>query len=468
MITVCSRRSLAAALSAAAALLATTAPAAFAVRQDPASTAYVALVTEEEVYLRSGNSDGHYPIGKVKRNEMVRVVDEKYEWAQVQTIGPVFARFHGLVKYPQHLSDRLRPAADGKSAVVLGRIDVIAPNPSAKPDESWKMIARLNPGDIIQILETSTTERGDTLHKIALPESGRVWIKKQFLRPAGAAELAVWTRQLAGLPPEDPAKSGQTVAQAAPETIGAADVARRPSADQVLARDTTPVAPPERAPASGDSAPAVTSNQPAEIIMQSGPAPAASSDTTRRASPAAAPSTEAEARLANLEARYAALQSEPIETAEIEPLRDLYLALAEDFRDTRIVQRYAGARAEQLAIWGELQKRRAEMDKIMERLRLTTGEADAIRVAMNSGKDYVAIGRLTASVIYDGRNMPNLLRLQDPGTGRTVAYLQPDQEDLPLAEMVGQLIGIVGTREYDGGLRITLITPTRVDLLSPN
>jgi hypothetical protein len=401
---------------------------------------------------------------------MVRVVDEKYEWAQIQTVGPVFQRFYGLVKYPESPSDRLRLAADGKSAMILGRIDVIAPNPAVRPDESWKMIARLNPGDVIQILETSTTERGDTLHKVALPESGRVWIKKQFLRPASAAEQAAWSRQLAGLPPEDPAASAAAAAQTAPETIGAADLTRRPSADQVLARDNTPVSPPDRAAESGASTPAVTSNQPAEIVMQPGPTPATTTadSPSRPASPAAGPSSEAESRLANLEARYAALQTEPIETAEIEPLRELYLALAAEFKDTRTIQRYAGARAEQLAIWGELQQRRAEMDKIMERLRLTTSEADAIRVAMNSGKDYVAIGRLTASVIYDGKNMPNLLRLQDPGTGRTVAYLQPDQENLPLADMVGQLIGIVGTREYDGGLRITLITPTRVDLLSPN
>ncbi|MCZ6834486.1 MAG: hypothetical protein O7G85_01810, partial [Planctomycetota bacterium] len=149
-------------------------------------------------------------------------------------------------------------------------------------------------------------------------------------------------------------------------------------------------------------------------------------------------------------------------------LRQLYLDLAEAHGDRQVVLRYAKARAEQLDIWGELQDRRSEMEKIRTRLRLTTEEAEAIHQAMASGKDYVEVGRLSASVIYDGKSLPRLFRLQHPGTGRTIAYLEADQDELELGGMLGQLIGIIGTRQYDGGLRLTLIQPTRVDLLSPN
>ncbi len=59
-----------------------------------------------------------------------------------------------------------------------------------------------------------------------------------------------------------------------------------------------------------------------------------------------------------------------------------------------------------------------------------------------------------------------MLRLQDPGTGRTVAYLEPDRH-FDLTGMLGQLIGIMGDRAYDPALRLNLISPRRIDLLAP-
>ena len=80
---------------------------------------------------------------------------------------------------------------------------------------------------------------------------------------------------------------------------------------------------------------------------------------------------------------------------------------------------------------------------------------------------YVAIGRLDASIIYDGRRLPKLLRLRDPITGRTVGYLEPD-EQFNFADMLGKRIGVVGERTYEGGVRLNLIHPTRIDLLEPH
>ena len=76
------------------------------------------------------------------------------------------------------------------------------------------------------------------------------------------------------------------------------------------------------------------------------------------------------------------------------------------------------------------------------------------------------MGTLSVSRVYDGSKLPKLYRLQEPGTGRTVAYLQPSDE-ADLIPMLGQLIGIVGEKSYDPGLRLTLVTPRRIDLLAP-
>ena len=431
--------------------------------QSNANQPYIAVINQDEVYIRSGNSDGHYPMGKVKRGEFVRVIGEKYEWAQVQTIGPVFKKYYGLIKYPERFADRLRIAPDKKSARTLSRIDVIAPNPDpkVKPGDSWKMIARLNPNETIQILRTSTTYRGETLHEIVLPETAKVWIKTKFLRRATAEETARWNRMLAGV--EEPrTEAKETVASNPPQPIGATP-GEQAQPERVLAKDTVPVNPvvTERKPPASSSP---STNPPAEVIMQ--PGPEAASPAPRSELPPRKKS-KAEKRLEELEATYRLLQEEPIESAEIQPLRNLYLDLAAKHTDDVVVLRYAKARVEQLEIWSDLQVRRAELKRIKTRLRLTSNEAKAIHRAMEDGREYIGIGRLSASIIYDGKLLPRLLRLQDPDTGRTVAYLQPKDDEFKLGGMLGQLIGIVGESAYDGGLQLTLITPERIDLLAP-
>lgn len=424
-------------------------------------SSFVAAINEDEVYIRSGNSEGHYPIGKAKRGELVRVIDEKYEWAQIQTIGPVFERFHGLVKFPERFADRLKLSDDRKSALTMGRIEIIAPNPNVRPGESWKMIARLEANENLEILEIGRTKRGELLYKIVLPKTARVWIKRKYLRHADPAEITQWNRRLAGLDPE--AKRPPVAVRNTPQPVGTKDE----TPERVLARDTTPVNPVTTPDPTPTEIPAVTTNQPAVIVTQPGPEP---SEARSRVTSAQARRMKiaAEKRFAELETMYTRLQEEPIENAEITPLRQLYLDLVEDFGDDhKTVARYANARSEQLEIWAELQQRRLEMNKIKARLKLTSTEAVAIRQAMDAGQEYIAIGRLSASIIYDGIKLPRLLRLQDPGTGRTVAYLEPNEAVFELGEMLGHLIGIVGTSDYDGGLRLTLIEPDRIDLLTP-
>ena len=77
---------------------------------------------------------------------------------------------------------------------------------------------------------------------------------------------------------------------------------------------------------------------------------------------------------------------------------------------------------------------------------------------------YEIVGRLDASTIYDGKRLPKLLRIRDVATGRTLAYLEPDDR-FDYANLLGHQVGIVGTRTDDTGLRVTLIEPRRIDVL---
>ena len=112
-----------------------------------------------------------------------------------------------------------------------------------------------------------------------------------------------------------------------------------------------------------------------------------------------------------------------------------------------------------------MQDRKLELSRLQRAARDTANKAQKARLALEAG-GYSAIGRLNASSVYDGSRLPRLFRLRDPETGRTIVYLK-ESERFNLPGMLGELIGIVGNKSYDGGLQITIIAPQRIEVLTP-
>jgi hypothetical protein len=438
---------------------------------------YLAAVNQDDIYVRSGPADSYYPFGRIKAGDIVKVIGEKYDWARVVTVGPAFDEFFGYLRDPKDQTNRVRVEAGGKRCRTLGRVDLLAPNLNTKynPRDSWKRILLLEADVALTLLEPPSDTELEVVYKVALPPKAEGWISVAFLEPATADQTAAWLAAVE--PPSDgsgrPAAGGE----------------RRPSREDVLAREE-PVLPPVRTPPpapgqTGQVAPVpgtgpgpaaadravIDATTPADRSAATGDLPAAATGEemaaiSPQATAASRARAEAEAKLEALEEMYRQLRREPIETAEVLPLRQLYLNLADETIEHEAVSIYAMSRAEQLAIWADLQERRAEISRLRKRLRMTVEEAEAVRLALESRRDYVAVGRLTVSTIYDGRRLPALYRLQDAGTGRTIAYLRPT-EAFNLGAMIGQIVGIVGEKGYDGGLRLNLVDPARIDLLAP-
>jgi hypothetical protein len=78
---------------------------------------------------------------------------------------------------------------------------------------------------------------------------------------------------------------------------------------------------------------------------------------------------------------------------------------------------------------------------------------------------YVAVGRLSASTVYNGQNLPRLYRLQNPADHRTIAYVRPGQQ--VDARLMGKLIGVYGQIRYDAALKLRVIEVQQVDVLEP-
>ena len=170
------------------------------------SPTYFATVTADNVYVRSGPSvQSSYPFGKMDRGEVVRVVEENFGWARVQTAGRAFADMNGFIP----VDDRAQLSVDGATITANATTELRAPNISADstPDSSWKQIGRIEAGATLAVIARIDAERG-SVWSVRLPEMGEGWINSNFLRRSTAAEAvafdkAVVNEEIATIAAED-------------------------------------------------------------------------------------------------------------------------------------------------------------------------------------------------------------------------------------------------------------------------
>jgi hypothetical protein len=352
----------------------------------------------------------------------------------------------GFIKYDKSDASKLRIEADGRTAVTLGRVDVLAPNMDAKfkPGDSWKALVKLEADQKLLILET--IDAGEAvIQKVALPEGAQGWIAMAYLRRATPDEASQWLTRVATSVPATDSKPKSAVK---PTTTPPAIAAQ--TGDEEVTIETTTIELAETDDASTSETPtdAVAAN--AEVATEPKPAPAPPKEPT----------------LEDLEMAFKLLQKEPIETAEVIPLRELYLALGRRNPSDAKISRYVTGRTDQLQIWADLQKKRLELEDVRARIKSSADDTDAAWRKLEASAEYTAVGRVAASTIYDGEGLPKMLRLQDGATGRTLAYLKPD-EKYELVNLIGNLVGIVGDKTYDETLRLNIISPRRIDILTP-
>lgn len=413
---------------------------------------YLAAVGTDVVDVRAGAHFRYYAFGRLHDGDLVKVFDEKGEWARVAMLGPAFEKFFGYVKYPIADPGPIQLSPDGASAVTIAPTDLFAPNRDAgyKPKKSWKPLITLPAQRTLRVLKT-LDDRDEKIYKVALPHDVQGWIKLTSLRPMTPSEQAAWEAALAPTPTSPTDQEGAQEAaladQAAFQQAGSLQSTQPPVVplDEMSVQSALAGGMPQLGAGSTESA-----DSPA----------AAPAGRPRKALPRGAL-----AMLKDLEAAYARLLAEPVDTAELAPLRLLYLDLARQHRGHRVIVEYSQRRARQLQLWSEMQERKLELSRLQRAARDTADNAQKARLALEAG-GYSAMGRLNASSVYDGSRLPRLFRLRDPETGRTIVYLK-ESERFNLPGMLGELIGIVGKKSYDGGLQITIIAPQRIEVLTP-
>jgi hypothetical protein len=179
--------------------------------------------------------------------------------------------------------------------------------------------------------------------------------------------------------------------------------------------------------------------------------------------PALSPELLAQVTLADAEAAYSEVRSSEQNDAELEALELIYRTIAERTSISSTDRNKAETRLRQIGIQRDLQRNIDALRRLENRTNADRERIEAIRRALLDRADYTAIGRMSRSRVYDGRTLPLLYRLEDPNSGRTIAYIRPS-DALSIQSGVGRIVGIVGTERDDPGYRIRIITPERFEI----
>ena len=453
---------------------------------DGTNASYWAVITGNAVNVRSGPSaQSAYAFGKLKQGDVVHVLKEEYGWARVQTQGNAFGDVCAFVPADR----RVTLSADRTTATISARTELRAPNVEAgsSPDKSWKQIGFADAGTTLTVLGTADGEK-ESVYKVKVPATAEAWINMQFLRRASDAETASATTAAA-----------TTASTPAATTIAAAPAyaASSPSAtatDTATAGVVTPVNQPNAgAPAptpvtpdfgasSGASSGAVAGGSPA-IPPLLGPKPVNASTTTTETTPAGTVTvttttttrttkpttkpawTSSRTTLDGLERQFNTVRAEPEASAEYAALKAEYEKLAAESSAAGSVKGVANTRAQQISYLLEAQTATEEMRRTKASHEANKkGIADLI-LNIQRRADFTAIGILNASTVYDGQQLPELCRICDPMTSATIAYVEPNA-DIAMAPMIGTLVGVKGGKQFDPALRLTVISPLSIDMLT--
>lgn len=138
---------------------------------------YIAEITGDDVYIRSGPGTDYYTCGKLNKADRVKVVDSRFSWS---CIVPPAGRFSWISM--QYVSIDKNDSTVG---VVTGdNVRVWAGSANIKPIHSTRLQLRLNRDEKVRLLG----EEKDDYYKITPPSGAYLWVSTRYTKPLGSAD----------------------------------------------------------------------------------------------------------------------------------------------------------------------------------------------------------------------------------------------------------------------------------------
>lgn len=460
-------------LVAATALVGTASTFAAAPAPLPQSGPYWAKVTGDDVLVRSGPSiQSAYAIGRLPKGQAVKVIAVEYGWAKVAATGSAFQSTIVYIKKDTNSSydeASKRLTVTGEAGLIAANMDV-----GYAPEKSWRNIGTAKSGETFAVTDVKQVGP-DTFYSVPIPASAEVWVYNQFLQTLTQAEADALEQGRATTPtvpaptPKPTPPAGPTAnppsGAGAPPASGTGPAPAPPVPGTVT--NNVPAAPTGTAGAEGTTPPAVDPE--AARRAEEAKAKAEADRKAREAAEEAARQRKVELQLRqvtynDLESKWRRVREEPAEAAELDALRERYLALADDSVAAATTRQLAAHRADQIALRIEVQNSLLEIASRKEERNKKIEAIAELDLAQKKRMPYDAMGRLNASTVYDGDRLPLLYKLADPSTGHTIAYVIPGPNSKP-SEALGLLVGLKGVRRYDETLRVNVIVPDSIDVL---
>lgn len=158
---------------------------------------FLAEITSDNVYIRSGQGTQYYNSGKAMKGDKVKVVGNKFSWLQIV---PPAGSYSWISKQYVQVDSQ-----NNTSGTVIGdAVRVYAGSDEVQPMHSTSMQVKLNKGDKVAIVG----EEKDGYCKIAPPEGAYLWVSSQHAKPLGTLMA----------PPQAPASVMPTTAHPVPAT----------------------------------------------------------------------------------------------------------------------------------------------------------------------------------------------------------------------------------------------------------
>jgi len=134
---------------------------------------YLAEITGNDVYIRSGPGTNFYQCGKLNKGDRIKVLGRQFSWSRI--VPPAGSFSWISMQYVRADMD------DPSTGTVTGdNVRVYAGSDYVKPLYSTSLQGKLNKGDKVKLLG----EQLDEYYKIAPPAFAHLWVTTNFTKPA--------------------------------------------------------------------------------------------------------------------------------------------------------------------------------------------------------------------------------------------------------------------------------------------
>lgn len=394
----------------------------------PADVAYpfIAEITGNDVYIRSGRGLGYYHSGKVNRGDQVTVVEEVSGWAKVLPLPENYSWIHKNYV-------RLDPQNPGIGTVTGDNVRVWAGSDFIEPIRSTSIQTRLNTGELVDLFDPALPDSGD-YYKIKSPAGSYLWISSEYLRYVAPVK-PVEAIEPVKVPDPEPAVVGE------PLTL-----------EELLGVEPRPVVPPVAPPAGEEPRPV------APVIKPEEPTPAPVSKET-----------EYLQRCYQLADTINAEVKKPIKEQDYNEYKQQLIAMTEDPQAGRAAThaQILIDRIERFELAIGVTQTLKEQDARLEQIRAEIERARQAQVQRIGDPQQLPLfsGTVRPSFVYAATTGPKRYLLTD-NEGRIQCYMQAAGPEIEsrLEQLVGSRISIRGEIISDPQALVTLVSVTSIQM----